>query len=92
MEPKQQLVSSYKDTWCLSADDDSTVLIYSLTGSAIDLGSRLKPEDYSGLWFDPRTGNVKDIESSPGVVINGKIEKPSNDEWLLLLKGKKNSK
>jgi hypothetical protein len=62
------------------------VLLYSLGGSAIALLRALPRKVYTGLWFDPRTGNTRLLEAPVSATAGAAIQKPTAEPWLLLLR------
>ena len=74
-----------EQTWCLADDGGDSVLLYSLAGPSIRLLRALTRSSYTGLWFDPRTGNTRPLEAvsaKAGAV----IQKPTAEPWLALLR------
>ena len=64
----------------------STVLLYSLSGPSIQLLQALPQGAYTGLWFDPRTGNTRPLEAPVAAAAGVTIQKPTAEAWLLLLR------
>jgi hypothetical protein len=81
MKPSDGVAADTDRTWCLTDDRKDTVLLYSLSGSAIGLRQALA-RTYTALWFDPRSGATSPAPSP----VSAEIGKPSAEPWLLLLK------
>lgn len=81
MKPGDGIAANPEQTWCLADDRYESVLLYSLAGSSIELRGSLAQNHYTGLWFDPRTGNTRSMDT-PGSA----IQKPTAEPWLLLLR------
>lgn len=88
MAPRDGLVRDAERTWVLADDSLRTMLVYSLDGPTIAFATPLPVGAYQGLWFDPRTGATRLLNTAaqprPGV----DIPKPSGEEWLLLLRAR----
>jgi hypothetical protein len=86
MEPRDGAAADADNNWCLADFKDQSVLFYSLSGPSIRLSKALLQSRYQALWFDPRTGTVKNADAP----INGRagdaIMKPSVETWLVLLR------
>jgi hypothetical protein len=83
MNPRDGITSD--GTWCL-ADQGQTWLFCSLRGDAIRLTRSIAAAaGVTGLWFNPRNGEVSAATLSGGAV----IAKPTGEAWVLLLKAKK---
>jgi hypothetical protein len=80
MQPRDGVTSDPQQAWCLADDRSQSVLLYSLAGESIGLVKPL-PGKYTGVWFDPRTGNTRPLEGEAGMT----IRKPTADAWLLWL-------
>ncbi len=85
MQPVDGVVADRDRTWCLADDRRESVLLYSLASASITFVQALPQKDYMGLWFDPRTGNSRPLESSVSIDAGRRIEKPTAEPWLLLL-------
>ena len=83
MNPRDGVVADPEQTWCLADDRYESVLLYSLAGPSISLLHTLPRNGYTGLWFDPRTGNTKPFEAPVSGTV---IRKPTADPWLALLR------
>ena len=82
MKPADGVAADADRTWCLADDRRETVLLYSLSGPSIRLAAALPRRAYTALWFDPRTGATR-----PAQVSGLAIPKPTEEPWLLLLRG-----
>ena len=69
MQPRDGVAA---DAWCLTDDRDESVLLYSLSGESIHLAQVLRGRDYTGFWFDPRTGATQPAAGP----FSGEIRKP----------------
>ncbi|MET0646633.1 MAG: DUF6298 domain-containing protein [Pyrinomonadaceae bacterium] len=85
MSPLDGLLEDPSNNWCLADADGRAVLVYTLAGASVTLARALPRAAYAGLWFDPRTGDTRPLDAprswDEGTVIN----KPSGEDWLLLL-------
>ena len=86
MQPRDGVAADPEQTWCLADDRRESVLLYSLGGSAIALLRALPGKVYTGLWFDPRTGNTRLLEAPVSATAGAAIQKPTAEPWLLLLR------
>ena len=84
MQPRDGIAADPQRTWCLADDQNDVVLLYSLSGPSITLSRRLARAAYSGLWFDPQSGNTRPLESP--AAMGEAISKPDANPWLLLLR------
>ncbi|MDR3699339.1 MAG: DUF6298 domain-containing protein [Candidatus Sulfopaludibacter sp.] len=84
MQPTDGLAAGPQQTWCLADPGLHTVLLYSLAGPTIQLQRELLQATYSGLWFDPRTGQTQALDGK----VTDAIRKPTADPWLLLLRAR----
>lgn len=84
MAPRDDLLADAANTWSLCDDACRNILIYSLHGDSIAVIKPLK-KTYSGLWFNPRTGETLAHGSSISLLKAATITKPTNADWLLLL-------
>lgn len=85
MSPLDGLLEDAANNWCLADARSESVLIYSLKGSSFKLARALPQRTYAGLWFDPRTGETRPLEAPPSWAEGTTINKPSGEDWLLLL-------
>ena len=81
MSPRDGVTKDAERAWCLADDRSESVLLYSLAGESIELARPLAGSGYSGLWFDPRTGDTRPLEGAVGTA----IRKPTAEPWLLWL-------
>jgi hypothetical protein len=91
MSPLDGLLEDAANNWCLSDAPGDSVLCYSLTGSSLKLARALPRGVYSGLWFDPRTGDTRPLDAPPSWGAGTIIGKPTGEDWLLLLTAKGSS-
>ena len=85
MKPRDGVAAEPEQTSCLADDGQATVLLYSLGGPSIGLLQTLPQKAYTGLWFDPRTGNTRQLDAPFSPKAGGIIQKPTAEPWLLLL-------
>jgi hypothetical protein len=86
MKPREGVAAAPEQTWCLADDHNATVLLYSLSGPTITLLRELSQNPYTGLWFDPRTGDTRPLQMPVAATAGATIEKPTAEPWLLLLR------
>jgi hypothetical protein len=86
MKPRDGVAAGPEQTWCLADDRNATVLLYSLSGPTITLLWELSQNPYTGLWFDPRTGDTRPLQMPVAATAGAAIEKPTAEPWLLLLR------
>jgi Family of unknown function (DUF6298) len=89
MDPQDQLLENNKQNWCLADDNNNSLLIYSLSGTAITWSKDLAKRGYSGVWFDPLTERTLPLEGIKMIRKGTVIQKPSKTNWLLLLQATK---
>ncbi|MFL6256280.1 MAG: DUF6298 domain-containing protein [Pyrinomonadaceae bacterium] len=85
MSPLDGLLEDAANNWCLSDAQGDAVLIYTLAGSSLKLARSLPRGAYTGLWFDPRTGDTRPLDAPQSWSKGTTISKPSGEDWLLLL-------
>jgi Family of unknown function (DUF6298) len=85
MQPRDRVAAVPEENWCLADDAREVVLIYSLSGPSITLDAPLSKNSYSGLWFDPKSGNTQALTAVVSGSAGTVIQKPTNDPWLILL-------
>lgn len=88
MEPRDGVVAEPEQAWCLADKSSANVLVYSLAGGSIRLLTELPKHNYSGVWFDPRTGSTREMETPLDAMSGAEIQKPTAEAWLLLLQGR----
>ncbi len=81
MTPRDGVTKDAERAWCLADERGESVLLYSLEGESIELAKPLAGSRYTGLWFDPRTGNTQPLSG----VVGTAIRKPTGEAWLLWL-------
>jgi hypothetical protein len=87
MLPEDGWTAAPERTWVLAGGAKDPVLIYSLAGDDVVLNSALPAEDYSAIWFDPRTGDTHAPIPVSGTA-HTQIPKPDSRDWLVLLQPK----
>ncbi len=85
MKPRDGAVGEPDQNWCLADDRRESVLLYSFSGASIRLINALPRNGYTGLWFDPKTGNTKTLDAVVSTTAGAVLTKPTSDPWLLLL-------
>jgi hypothetical protein len=89
MSPLDGLLEDPTNNWSLSDARGEAVLVYSLSGPTVTLARSLPRAAYTGLWFDPRTGERRPLGVPPQSLRGGAtITKPTGEDWLLLLTGR----
>lgn len=88
MNPNDNVLANREENWCLSTPKNESLLIYSLNGSEIKFSTDISDKIFSGIWYDPITERVVPIENNISVKKELEIDKPTNYNWLLLLKEK----
>jgi hypothetical protein len=88
MSPLDGLLEEAAHNWCLADARGDAVLVYTLAGPSVTLARALPRRTYSGLWFDPRTGETRPLDAPPSWGKGTIINKPSGQDWLLLLTAK----
>jgi hypothetical protein len=86
MQPRDGAAADPDQTWCLADDRSESVLFYSLAGPSVTLLRTLSQSSYTGLWFDPRTGNTMPLEAPVSGQAGAVIRKPTPEPWLVLLR------
>jgi hypothetical protein len=86
MQPRDGAAADPEQTWCLADDHSESVLFYSLASASITLLRTLSRNTYTGLWFDPRTGNTRPLEAPVSGEAGAVIRKPTAEPWLVLLR------
>jgi hypothetical protein len=85
MGPLDDVVDDATHNWVLGGDATNLILIDARSGSDFKLAKSLPHTTYTGMWFDPATGKTQDAGTISGV--SGTVtSKPTDKEWLLLLK------
>lgn len=85
LSPFDGLLEDAANNWCLADARGGAVLVYSLAGSSFKLARNLPRGAYTGLWFDPRTGETRTLEAPRSWGKGTTISKPNGEDWLLLL-------
>jgi hypothetical protein len=86
MQPRDGAAADPEQSWCLADDRSESVLLYSLAGPSVTLLQALPRNAYTGLWFDPRTGATRRVESHISGGAGAVIRKPTAEPWLVLLR------
>jgi hypothetical protein len=86
MKPTDGAAADPEQTWCLADDRSATVLLYSLAGHSITLLRAFPRNRYTGLWFDPISGNTQPLKAPFSLAAGAAIQKPTTEPWLLLLR------
>lgn len=89
LRPVDNLLANPEKNWCMRDVDNTTLLVYSLSGAAIRFNGNLSGAGYEGVWYDPLSETVLPFN---GTVVPGNgtvVPKPSPLSWLLLLQKKK---
>jgi hypothetical protein len=84
MQPRDGLTADHETTWCLADERAETMLVYSLSGTAVTFTPALPRQGYTALWFDPRTGKTQTAEA-----VSQSMPKPTPEAWLLLLRARR---
>ena len=79
MQPSDGVAADPQQIWCLADDRGASVLLYSLTGQTITLLRALPQNVYTGLWFDPRSGNTRPLEGAVSTAAGAAIQKPTSE-------------
>jgi hypothetical protein len=86
MSPLDGLLEDAAHNWCLADARSETLLVYTLAGASLKLARELPGGGvYMGLWFDPRTGAMRPLDEPRSWGKGTVIEKPSSEDWLLML-------
>jgi Family of unknown function (DUF6298)/Putative collagen-binding domain of a collagenase len=88
MTPRDDVTEDASRNWCLADERSEAVLLYSLSGPTIKLARALPTRIFSGTWFDPRTGKTRPLVAPASWNKGTAIQKPSGEDWLLLLRSK----
>src|SRR5690606_12313629 len=82
MSPRDGLTG---DGWVLADEALTSILIDAREGDTITLAQALPAATYRGTWFDPESGLTRPLGDTTAWRGGAVIEKPTGDEWLLLL-------
>ena len=88
MSPLDGLLEDPANNWCLADARGRAVLVYTLNGPSVTLARALPRRAYAALWFDPRTGDTRPLDVPRSWVRGTVVNKPSGEDWLLLLTSK----
>jgi hypothetical protein len=90
MQPVDGVAADSDQTWCLADEGRESVLLYSLAGASLTVLQSLPQPAYTGLWLDPRSGDIRPLEAPvTGKVGSITIPKPTAEPWLLLLQAQR---
>ncbi|HEX8138088.1 MAG TPA: DUF6298 domain-containing protein [Pyrinomonadaceae bacterium] len=89
MRPQDAMLEEGARNWALSDEGSEAVLFYSLSGPGVTLARSLPSKGFSGIWFDPRTGKTSPLVLPPSLDKGTTIQKPSEADWLLLLRARR---
>ena len=89
MRHKDDIVEDSKLNWCMTDNENNSLLIYSLSGSTIVLSKYLSNLNYSGVWFDPLGEKLIPFKGIQTLQKGAVINKPSRLNWILLLQVEK---
>jgi hypothetical protein len=85
MVPLDGIVEDHTHNWVLGTEATDVILIDSRWGSSIQLARALPQRTYTGVWFNPVTGESQDAGRISGE--GGSVQKkPDDKDWLLLLR------
>ncbi|TXK36523.1 right-handed parallel beta-helix repeat-containing protein [Pontibacter qinzhouensis] len=85
LNPQDDVLTNPSQNWTLADTGQQSVLFYSLSGSALQLQQKLPKKAYTGIWYDPRTGETQAAVLPKRLKKGTAIAKPSEENWLLLL-------
>ena len=88
MQPQDGLLANDAQNWFLGDNQHQSILLYSLSGADITVNKKLKEKNFTGIWFDPRTGQTQAAALPKTIKKKTIIHKPTSDNWLLLLQAK----
>jgi hypothetical protein len=86
LQPRDGVAADPEQTWCLADEPGGLVLLYSLAGPSIAIARTLSQNNYSGLWFDPRSSGTHLLGESVSLRAGTVIEKPNKEPWLIMLR------
>jgi Family of unknown function (DUF6298)/Putative collagen-binding domain of a collagenase len=86
MQPRDGVVADPDRNWCMADARRDAVLLYSLSGDSIQLRETLPKDNYTAVWFDPRTGKTQAAAGAVPHRAGDVVMKPSGEAWLLLLR------
>ena len=87
LSPQDGWLADPGNNWSLADSGGTTVLLSSLAGTEITLTQSLPASRYDGVWFSPRDGSTRRMYTDMSWSQGGSAAKPSNEDWLLLLRG-----
>ena len=88
MQPQDGLLANDAQNWFLGDNQHQSILLYSLSGADITVNKKLKEKNFTGIWFNPRTGQTQAAALPKTIKKKTIIHKPTSDNWLLLLQAK----
>ncbi len=83
LRPRDLVLGSRQDTWCL-ADAGGTYLVYASNGASFQLDLSQVSGRFHARWFDPRTGRLTDVIPVMGGAPT-RFTPPSGSDWALWL-------
>ncbi len=86
MQPQDGVLAHGAQNWLLADQHQGTMLLSSLAGPEILFSQKLPKNRYTGLWFNPQTGETQPAAVPARLRKGTKLPKPTHDHWLLLLK------
>ena len=84
--PRDGWLGDEQNNWCLAGATEGPILIASLTGTSIQLKHDFSAAAYRGIWFNLKTGETKTLDAVSDWRSGSAIRKPTDGEWLLLLR------
>ncbi|RNI21972.1 DUF6298 domain-containing protein [Rufibacter latericius] len=88
LKPNDVFLQRSEQNWCLANPDNSTLLLYSLSGADIQFSEGLPDGAYTGTWYDPLSESLLPKTEVQLLRRGTSLKKPSKANWLLLLKRK----
>ncbi|GAB3537651.1 DUF6298 domain-containing protein [Pontibacter brevis] len=89
MQPQDGVLANGHKNWVLADEARSTILLSSLSGQNMKLLQKLPKKTFTGIWFNPQTGETRLAELPKSFKRGTSMQKPSQEHWLLLLKTEK---
>nr|WP_255709862.1 DUF6298 domain-containing protein [Pontibacter harenae] len=86
MQPQDGILANAEKNWVLADEAQNTILLSSLPGQEMTLSQKLPKKNFTGLWFNPETGNTHSAELPKSLKKGTTIQKPTAEHWLLLIK------
>lgn len=89
MQPQDGVFANSEQNWALADEARNTILLSSLAGGEMTLLQKLPKKAFTGIWFNPETGETRKAELPKSFRKRSKIQKPTAEHWLVLLKTEK---